>query len=64
MHKFIGYSDNFSKTSGRSLWQHYRDDPNYNIRQSESFQFKLKITGKSPAIDDTKDVKIAVSLKN
>ena len=63
MHKFIGYSDNFSKTLG-SLSQYYRDDPNYNITQFESFQFKLKITGKSPAIDDTKDVKIAVPLKN
>ena len=35
------YSDNYSKTSG-SLWQYYKDDPNNNIRQSESFQYKIK----------------------
>ena len=35
------YSDNYSKTSG-SLQQYYKDDPNNNIRQSESFQYKIK----------------------
>ena len=35
------YSDNYSKTSG-SLWQYYKDDPNNNIRKSESFQYKIK----------------------
>ena len=29
------YGDNYSKTFG-SLWQHYKDDPNDNITQSES----------------------------
>ena len=37
----IEYSNNYSKTS-RSLWQDYRDDPNDNIAQSESFKYKLK----------------------
>ena len=37
----IEYSNNYSKTS-RSLWQNYRDDPNDNIAQSESFKYKLK----------------------
>ena len=46
MYNLIKYSDNYSKTSG-SLWQSYRDDPNNNITQSESFKFKIKITGKS-----------------
>ena len=29
-YNLIGYSDNYSKTSG-SLWQYYKDDPNDNI---------------------------------
>ena len=41
----------------------YKDDPNDNIAQSESFKYKLKITGKTPAGVNTKDVKIAVPLK-
>ena len=55
------YSDNYSKTSG-SLWQYYRDDPNDNITQSESFKYKFKITGKTPAAGNTENVKIAVPL--
>ena len=48
MYNFIEYSDNYVKTSG-SLWQYYRDEPNDNLVNSESFKFKVKITGKSPA---------------
>ena len=59
MYDLIEYSDNYSKTSG-SLWQYYRDDPNDNITQSESFKFK--ITGKTPAVGNTEDLKIAVPL--
>ena len=62
MYNLIEYSNNYSKTSG-SLWQYYRDDPNNNITQSESFKFKIKITGKTPAAGNTKDVEIAVPLK-
>ena len=61
MYNLIEYSDNYSKTSG--LWQCYRDDPNDNITQSESFKYKITITGKTLAADNTKDVKIAVPLK-
>ena len=61
MYNLIEYSDNYSKTSG-SLWQYYRDDPNDNITQSESFKCKFKITGKTPAAGNTENVKIAVSL--
>ena len=43
MYNLIEYSDNYSKTSG-SLWQYYKDDPNDNIIQSESFKSKIKIT--------------------
>ena len=42
----IDYSDSYSKTYG-SLWQYYKDDPNDNITQSESFKSKIKITGKT-----------------
>ena len=62
MYNLIEYSDNYSKTSG-SLWQYYKDDPNDNIANSESFTFKVKITGTTPNNDNTKDVKIIVPLK-
>ena len=45
------------------MWQHYRDDPNDNMVHSESFKFKINITGKTTADGNTKDVKIAVPLK-
>ena len=62
MYNLIEYSDNYSKTSG-SLWQYYKDDPNNNIIHSESFKSKIKITGKTPAYGNTKDVEIVVPLK-
>ena len=48
MYNVIEYSGNYSKTSG-SLWQHYKDYPNGNIEQPESFKSKIKITGKTPS---------------
>ena len=62
MYNLIEYSDNYSKTSG-SLWQYYKDDPNDNLANSESFKSKVKITGNTPADGSTKNVKIIVSLK-
>ena len=62
MYNLIEYSGNYSKISG-SLWQYYKDDPNNNITNSESFKFKIKITGKTPAAGNTKDVEIIVPLK-
>ena len=62
MYNLIEYSDNYSKTSG-SLWQYYKDDPNDNITDSESFKFKVKITGKTPDDGNTKDFEIIVPLK-
>ena len=62
MYNLVEYSDNYSKTSG-SLWQYYKDDPNDNIADSESFKSKIKITGKTPDDGNTKDVEIIVSLK-
>ena len=62
MYNLIEYSDNYSKTSG-SLWQYYKDEPNDNLADSESFKSKVKITGSTPAGGNTKDVKIIVPLK-
>ena len=62
MHNLIEYSDDYLKTSG-SLWQYYNDDPNNNLTDSESLKSKIKITGKTPNDDNTKDVEIMVPLK-
>ena len=62
MYNLIEYSENYAKTSG-SLWQYYRDEPNNNLANSESFKFKIKITGKTPTDDNEKDVEIMVPLK-
>ena len=62
VYNLIEYSDNYSKTSG-SLWQYYKDDPNDNLTNSESFKSKVKITGKTPDDGNTKDVEIIVPLK-
>ena len=62
MWNLIEYNDNYSKTSV-GLWQYYRDGPNGNITQSESFKYKIKITRKTIAAGNTKDVEIAVPLK-
>ena len=62
MYNLIEYSDNYAKTSG-GLRKYYRDEPNYNLADSESFKSKIKITGKTPAAGNEKDVEIMVSLK-
>ena len=62
MYNFIECSGNYSKTSG-SLWQYYKDDPNDNMADSESFKYKVKITGKTPANRKTKHIEIIVPLK-
>ena len=62
MYNLIEYSDNYSKTSG-SLWQYYKDEPNDNFADSESFKSKVRITGNTPADGNTKDVEIIVLLK-
>ena len=62
MYNLIEYSDNYSKTSG-GLWQYYKDEPNGNLANSESFKSKVKITGNTPNDGNTKDVEIIVPLK-
>ena len=55
MYNLIEYSDNYSKKS-ESLWQYNKDDPNDNLVRFEPFKSKTKITGKTPAYGNTKDV--------
>ena len=62
MYNLIEYSDNYSKTS-ESLRQYYKDEPNDNLTNSESFKSKVKITGKTPADRNTKSVEMIVPLK-
>ena len=62
MYNLIEYSDNYAKTTG-SLWQYFRDEPNDDIGDSESFKSKIEITGKTPDDDNEKDVEIMVPLK-
>ena len=62
MYNLIEYSDNYSKTSGSS-WQYCKGDPNDNIENSEPFKNKIKITGKTPNNDNTKDGEIIMPLK-
>ena len=58
MYNVIEYSDNYSKTSGH-LWKFYKDEP----KDSESFKYKIKITGNTPAHGTTKGVEIILPLK-
>ena len=62
IYNLIEYSDDYAKISG-SLWQYYRDEPNDNLADFESFKSKIKITGKSPAAGNEKDVEIMVLLQ-
>ena len=62
MYNLIEYSDNYSKTYG-SLWQYYKDEPNDNIADTESFKSKVKITGKTPDDGNAKDAETIVPLK-
>ena len=62
MYNLIEYSDNYAKTSGK-LWQYYRDEPDDNLADSQSFKSKMKITGKTPNNGNEKDVEIMVPLK-
>ena len=43
----------YSKISG-SLWEYCRDEPNHNIKESESLKPKIKITGNIPDKGNTK----------
>ena len=45
------------------MLQYYRDEPNNNLANSKSFKSKIKITGRTPAGGNEKDVEIMVPLK-
>ena len=62
MYNLIEYSDNYAKTSG-SLWQYFQDELDNDLENSESFKFKIKITGKTLNNGNEKDVEIMVPLK-
>ena len=62
LYNLIEYNDNCSKTSG-NLWKYYRNESNNTLTNFESFKSKIKITGKTPDDDNTKDVEIISSLK-
>ena len=62
LYNLLEYSNNYVKASG-SLWIYYRDEPNDNLADSESFKSKIKITGKTPSNGNKKDVKIMTPLK-
>ena len=62
LYNLLEYSDNYAKTSG-SLWQYYRDEPNNHLADSELFNSKIKITGKTPAAGNEKVVETMVLLR-
>ena len=72
MYNLIEYSDNYSKTSG-SLWQYCKDKPAVNNdgaivdlnggNDTDSFNFKAKITGQTNDDGEINDVEIMVPLK-
>ena len=61
-YNLIEYSNDYVKTSG-SFWQYFRDKPDDNLVDFESFKSKINITGKTPDDDNEKDVEIMVPLK-
>ena len=62
MYNLKEYGNNYLKISG-SLCQYYRDAPNDNLTDSESFKSKIKLKGNTPADGNTKEFEIAVPLK-
>ena len=56
IYNLIEYSDKYSKASG-SLFQYYRDEPNDNTANPESFKPKMKIRGNTPNADNKKTLK-------
>ena len=72
MYNLIGFSDNYSETSG-SLWQYCEDIPAVNndgnivdlngANATDSFNFKTKITGQTDNNGRIDNVKLMVPLK-
>ena len=72
IYNLLEYSNNYSKTSGR-LWQYCKDIPAVNnndnvvdfngANTTDSFDFKLKITGQTNDNGEINNVEIMVPLK-
>ena len=71
MYNLLDYSKNYSKTTKR-FWNYYRDEPNsgaknninYSIKDSKSFDYKASITGKLEGNNTEKEVEVVVPLKH
>ena len=73
MYNVLEYSDNYSKTSG-SLWQYCKDIPGVNnngnivdfneANDTDSFNSKAKVTGKTNDDGEIDNVEIMVPLNN
>ena len=71
MYNLIDYVKSYSKTIGNS-WNYYRDQPksgaegniNYSIKDSKSFDYKTRITGRLEVSYTEKEVDIVVPLKH
>ena len=61
MYNLIECCNNYAKTG--NLWPYHKDIPNDNKGNCESFNFKAKITGRTPANGNTKNVEIVVPLE-
>ena len=61
MYNLIEYGDNYLKTS-ENLQQYYADETNDNIVNSKSIS-KIRVTGKTLANGNEKDVSISVPIK-
>ena len=45
------------------MWKYYRDGPNDNLTDSETFESKVNVTGIRPAAGNTKYVEVMFPLK-
>ena len=71
MYNLLDYSKNYSKTTKR-FWNYYRDEPNsgaknninYSIKDSKSFDYKASITGKLEGNNTEKEAEIVVPIKH
>ena len=61
MYNLIEYNDKYSKTPG-SLQQYCRVGTHATLTESESFKFKVRITGSAPDDDNKELFEIAVPL--
>ena len=60
-YNLIEHRKNYTKTG--HLWQYHIDIPHDNILNSETFTFKARITKRTPADGNTKNVEIVRPLK-